>query len=166
MDLCNASVGDEALINRISQSGENFNKQMAQYLTKSIISSKHLELVVECMKSLAQFHSQENRVLSDTFYQGYSYMQDSPLFKDKIPLIDIPPECLKKFDNYPSLRLLRSAQESFRLSEEISSITKKINRLEVEKRQPLELFELMKKYEELKKQYDKLCDEQATSLMS
>lgn len=161
--LQNVANGDLMVIKQISQSGKNFNKQMAQYLMKSCTSSQNLELIIDCMKTLHKFytiHTSENRTLELSFYEAYDYIQISPLFANAIPHIDIPSDCMEKYATTPTKRYAYLCKRSSLLSEEIAELCVKIERLECDKRQPLELFDLQMRYEDLKNQYNEICKEQ------
>jgi hypothetical protein len=159
-DLENVVIGDPTIIEQISQSGENFNKQMAQYLIKSCTSSQNIKLIIDCLKSLHTFCINVNQTLTPTFYEAYDYVQIFPLFAKEIPHIEISWEATAQNATSPTERFNYLCKRSSRISQEIADLCKKIMRLECDKRQPLELFDLQKRYEDLKNQYEEICKEQ------
>lgn len=163
-DLDNVLAGDKNVIRMISESGEKFNKQMARYLTCSFYQTANFTLITDCMKSLYQFYTRENRQLPYTFYEAYDFIQHSPLFSSEVPPIETPRECLEKYMSPTSLRFKDLSTQAVKMSTEILSLTEKIMNLQCNKRQPLELFELQKRYELIQKLYDVVCKEQSELL--
>lgn len=148
-------------ISEINENIDNFNEDFADFLISSMVGQEEVEITIRFLKQIHQKLLQiaKENPEKDLFghYGTYQYLCINPMLKDHILKLDskdlnIEEEKLFLRISHKNDEILELLKQQLKISEELTKMSKTIAILESDKRQPLELFELRKKYEELRKE--------------
>ncbi|SNW62299.1 Hypothetical protein ORPV_395 [Orpheovirus IHUMI-LCC2] len=110
-----------------------FNTSMANIMIAEIKDENDVNKICASLKSIySTIISSTNRDRVIEAYNAYKYISINPLLRHRIPKL--------------TANMLMVAKTREMLMDEIRNIHIKMNSMERDKRQPLELFELRKKY--------------------
>ncbi|SNW62301.1 Hypothetical protein ORPV_397 [Orpheovirus IHUMI-LCC2] len=165
----NREVQDLA-IGLIADNGLKFNKDAAKLLLFSMTSQKRVDDIVRCINKIYDeiITNEDNLSEEDknNIYNGYYYISINPLIKNKIRHLDY-----SKIKGYGNKGVTMNDEFTLisgkccELSKQMLDLTIKIDRLECDKRQPLELFELKDQYKKVCDEY-KICSKKQTDMIS
>lgn len=159
---------EEKGIQWIGQSGYNFNKYMAEFLISTMTSQdKEDEILLSLHKIYNDIIDKERdpnvvqSKLKDA-YSGYRYVAIDPCIKDKIQHLN--------YEKYPrdneNNELSKISNRICQLSEQIYNMSIRMNELECNKRQPLDLFQMRNQYKTIQNEYEQLTTRQGQMISS
>ncbi|SNW62300.1 Hypothetical protein ORPV_396 [Orpheovirus IHUMI-LCC2] len=157
----------------ISNMGCNFDMNMANFLVIKSASPNNINKIIKCLDMIYYDILLEetegnnckiNKKLMDA-YKAYRYISINPIIKNKIQHLDY-----SKIGDYNGTKIVVTEEIKMLsmkvkdLSSKLSDLCIKIDRLECDKRQPLELFELRDKYENMENEYKNAKNELRESI--
>jgi hypothetical protein len=148
----------------INTDKSKFDHSMARELMKFMTDKESEQKVVLEIKLLYEFyqsHKDDADFPLNTFSDAYGFIQFLPFIKNQVPMIeDHRPKHIidTSDDNWKLFKKLYD--EELIMSERLERLSKEIQSLECNKRQPLELFTLKDEYKVLRKKESENLKEQ------
>ncbi len=148
------------VIKSIGYLGNYFNLELARFLIYQIRSKESVLLIIKTL----------NKIYKDIVIcqnpgeaiEAYNYMECNPLFRNKIPSL----KTLKTeitISNTGEFKNL--SRDAAKISSRLAKLSYEIQMLEIDIRQPLELYNLRDEYEKLSKEYKEITNKQQDYLM-